>query len=137
MKFKKLYTLLKKQKHSIRGFPNNELRELGRTKVTAMVTAQIIENFYTSVETLFLRISQFFENSLNKDKWHKDLLGKMALHIEGVRDRVITEATYKDLTELLQFRHFKRYYFELEYDWGKLDFLTGKLEAQFKKLRWN
>lgn len=102
-----------------------------------MVTAQIIENFYTSVETLFLRISQFFENSLNKDKWHKDLLGKMALHIEGVRDRVITEATYKDLTELLQFRHFKRYYFELEYDWGKLDFLTGKLEAQFKKLRWN
>ena len=28
------------------------------------------------------------------------------------------------LFELLKFRHFKRYYFDLEYDWDRLDFLV-------------
>lgn len=31
------------------------------------------------------------------------------------------------LSELLRFPHFKRYYFELEYDWERLDFLVSKL----------
>ena len=31
------------------------------------------------------------------------------------------------LSELLRFRHFKRYYFKLEYDWDRLDFLIAKL----------
>jgi len=32
------------------------------------------------------------------------------------------------LIELLKFRHFRRYYFEVEYDWDRLDFLVRKLE---------
>ena len=28
---------------------------------------------------------------------------------------------------MLKFRHFKRYYFELEYDWDRLDYLVAKL----------
>ncbi len=48
----------------------NELRLLGKTQSTAMMVAQIVENSYTCLETLFLRISQFFENDLQKDKWH-------------------------------------------------------------------
>jgi len=43
--------------------------------------------------------------------------------IEGVRDPVIGEETAQYLGELLRFRHFRRYYFELEYDWDKLDYL--------------
>lgn len=112
-------------------FCNNELKSLGKNQVSAIVVAQVIENFYTAAETLFLRISQFFENNLNREKWHKDLLDKMILRINGVRDAVISQESYDELLELMRFRHFKRYYFELKYDWDKLDFLTKKLESQF------
>ena len=37
------------------------------------------------------------------------------------------EAAFSPLFELLKFRHFKRYYFELEYDWDRLDYLVAKL----------
>jgi hypothetical protein len=47
----------------------------------------------------------------------------MTLRIEGVREPVIAEQTARDLTELMRFRHFRRYYFELEYDWDKLEYL--------------
>ena len=79
------------------------------------------------METIFLRISQHFENRLGPDRWHKDLLQKMALEIEGVRAAAISEAALPPLLELLRFRHFKRYYFEMEYDWDRLDFLVEKL----------
>ncbi len=104
----------------------NELSQLGRTKSTALIVAQILENFYTCLETLFLRISRFFENSLTQERWHADLLEKMTLRVPGIRVAVISESTHRALEELLRFRHFKRYYFQLDYDWERLDFLTKK-----------
>ena len=35
----------------------------------------------------------------------------------------VSEETAPYLGELLRFCHFRRYYFELEYDWDKLDYL--------------
>jgi hypothetical protein len=100
-----------------------DLPRIGRTELTAVFIAQLFDNFYTAVETLFLRISQFFENTLSRERWHSDLLDKMTLHVNGVRPRIIREDTNKLLHELMRFRHFKRYYLELEYDWTKLDYL--------------
>ncbi len=45
----------------------------------------------------------------------------MILEIEGVRKAVISDETYSNLLEFLKFRHFKRYYFEFDYDWDKLE----------------
>jgi len=112
----------------------NELATLGKTRATAMMTAQILENFYTCLETLFFRISQYFENSLQQTKWHSDLLDKMILRIPGIRPAVISQTTYKNLLELMRFRHFKRYYFELDYDWKKLDYLTACLKDAARTL---
>ncbi len=109
----------------------NEMKLLGKTQSTALIIAQIIENYYTCLETLFLRISQFFENSIEQEKWHKDLLDKMTLKIEGVREPVISAKPHKDLVEVMRFRHFKRYYFEFDYDWDKLDFVSKKFENSF------
>ncbi len=106
-----------------------ELSLLGKTQPAAMLVAGYIENYYTCLETVFLRISQFFENSLSPNKWHTDLLGKMMLTIPGVREAVISDETFAALLELLRFRHFKRYYFQLEYDWDKIEFLQKKLRA--------
>ena len=76
-----------------------ELSLIGRNEKSAVMVAGFLENYYTCLETIFLRISQFFENNLTGKRWH----------------------------ELLKFRHFRRYYFELEYDWDRLDFLIRKL----------
>ncbi len=106
-------------------FQNEVLAISGRTKMTAMIAAQLLENFYTCLETIFLRISQFFENNLPHDAWHAALLERMTLHVSGVRDAAIADETRILLDELRRFRHFKRYYFELEYDWARLDYLLG------------
>jgi hypothetical protein len=52
----------------------------------------------------------------------------MTLEIEDIRPKVLSDNIYNDLLELLKFRHFSRYYFELNYDWEKLMFLLKKLE---------
>ncbi len=99
-----------------------------RTTEQAIVLSDILVNYYTCLETIFLRISQFFENDLTPEKWHQDLLDKMSLRIEGIRDPVISDDTAALLSELLRFRHFKRYYFEFDYDWDKIDFLRRKFD---------
>jgi hypothetical protein len=92
-----------------------------------IVVAQILENVYTAIETALLRISQGFDNSLRSDRWHADLLDKMLLEKKGVRPRVLSEESHRLLVELMRFRHFKRYYLELDYDWEKLRFLLSVL----------
>ena len=92
----------------------------------AIILSDIFVNFYTCIETVFFRISQYFENSLDGTKWHKDVLKKMTLSIPGIRERVISDDTYRDLEEILRFRHFKRYYFDFNYDWDRLELVRKK-----------
>lgn len=94
----------------------------------AIVLADVLVSYYTCLETLFLRISQFFENSLAENKWHRDLLAKMTLEIPGLRERVLCDGTAATLDELMKFRHFKRYYFEFNYDWDRLEYLVNRLD---------
>jgi hypothetical protein len=101
---------------------------LGRSGNAAVMVAGLLENYYTCLETAFLRISQHFENNLGEARWHSNLLEKMTIRIEGVRIPAISEGNYGNLLELLKFRHFRRYYFEMEYDWDRLDFLAKKLK---------
>lgn len=102
-----------------------------KTTEQAIVLSDIWVSYYTCLETVFLRISQFFENDLNPEKWHQDLLHKMSLRIEDIRNPVISDDTAALLSELLRFRHFKRYYFEFQYDWDRIDFLR----KSFARLR--
>ena len=90
-----------------------------------IVIAQILENSYTAIETALLRIAQGFDNSLSPERWHADLLDKMVLEKKGIRPRVLSDESHRLLTELMRFRHFKRYYLELDYDWEKLHYLLS------------
>ncbi len=105
----------------------DEIPRLGRTPVSALIAASLLENYYTCLETAFVRISQHFENRLRPERWHRDLLERMNLEIEGVRVAAVSDEALPLLLELLRFRHFKRYYFEMEYDWDRMDFLIAKL----------
>ena len=112
---------------SMEGALDDEIAQLGRTPISALIVAGLLENYYTCLETIYLRISQSFENRLEAARWHDDLLQKMTLEIEDVRTAAVSDEAFSPLFELLKFRHFKRYYFELEYDWDRLDYLVTKL----------
>lgn len=107
------------------------LRHFERTMEQAIVISDLLVNTYTCLETLFLRISQYFENNLPNDRWHSALLDKMTLEIPEYRPRVLSADSRNSLKEILKFRHFKRYYFSLEYSWDKLDYLI----LEFRKIR--
>ncbi len=100
-----------------------------RDRIAAIVVADALSRYYTAAETVFVRIARFFENSLGESRWHADLLQRMSIAIPGVRPAAISRATMTSLSELLRFRHFSRYYVELEYDWERLSFLLMKLDA--------
>jgi len=104
------------------------------TTENAIVLAEVINNYYTCAETIFLRISQHFENSLTSENWHKDLLRKMTLTIPDIRPQVVDEHTFTDLEELLRFRHFHRYYLEFNYDWERLRAVESRFVAARKPL---
>jgi len=93
----------------------------------SIIIGDLIVKYYTCLETTFLRISSFFENNLNSEKWHQDLLNKMTLQMDGIRNAVISENSYSILLELLKFRHFQRYFFDINYDPDKISFLEKKL----------
>lgn len=122
-RMEKTQQLLHRIVDEYRRFLEGDFKLMGRKNTSAIVIAELMVDYYTCTETLFLRISQFFENNLDANRWHADLLEKMTLCIEGVRDPVISEETTRCLGELMRFRHFRRYYFELEYDWDKLDYM--------------
>jgi hypothetical protein len=107
-------------------FIQTDFQRLGKNKSAAIVISEIIVDYYTCIETLLVKISQFFENNLQKDRWHTDLLHKMTLEITDIRSQVISDKTHFILLELLRFRHFRRYYFEFDYDWDKLEYLEKK-----------
>jgi hypothetical protein len=107
---------------------DHDVRVLGRTDNAALIVAGHLERYYTCLETVFLRISQIFENNLAADRWHADLLEKMTLRIEGIRMPAVSEANQGNLLELLKFRHFRRYYFEAEFEWDRLDLLVRTLD---------
>jgi hypothetical protein len=47
-------------------FLNNDFKILGKKRTSACVFSEIFTSYYTCLETLFLRISQFFENELDE-----------------------------------------------------------------------
>ncbi len=94
----------------------------------AVMLAEILTNTYTCIETILFRIARVFENHLDAREWHKELLHKMRVEIPGVRKAVLSPETYALLDELRRFRHFRRYYYDFNYDWGRLDYLKSVYE---------
>ena len=109
-----------------------DVPKLGRSRSAAVLLAGIIDNYYTGLETMFFRISQFFENSLGKARWHADLLQRMRISVKGERVEVIKDETFACLDEIRRFRHFNRYYYNLDYDWDRIDFLIKKMQQAIR-----
>ena len=64
-----------------------------------------LHNLYNALENYFLRIAKYFENSLESSTWHRDLVDRMTVSIEGVRPALLPPEVRRSMHELRSFRH--------------------------------
>jgi HepT-like protein len=118
------------------------LDELAVVKTQTDVIAKrakgsILHDFYNCCERIFKKIAVEMNSGYEEsEKWHKGLLYRMTIPVEGIRPRVISDELAADLDEFLAFRHLFRNIYGYELKGGRIDFLAGKLEqvaGRFKK----
>ncbi len=85
-----------------------------------------IHNLYSVFKQLFETVVHFFENRLEEERYHIDLLRRMCLEIDGIRPTLVSDDAFDLLDELRRFRHFFRHAYTAELNPEKLDDLLGK-----------
>jgi hypothetical protein len=105
-----------------------ELRGLDLEHATAPVMAQAavaLHHGYGAVESSLVRVARYIEGALpTGPDWHVELLESMALELEGVRPRVLSDETLRLLRRLLAFRHFFRHAYAVSLDARRLEELA-------------
>jgi hypothetical protein len=81
------------------GFEAENRRALARIEAGAndrfdhAVLAYTIHNIYCLMENYFLRVAKTFENHVEGDAWHKDLVRRMSIEIDGMRPALLDDET--------------------------------------------
>lgn len=81
-----------------------------------------LHNLYNAFEGYFFRIAKFFENNINDLTWHRALLERMTLRIEGVRPALFDLRMGLRIEELLKFRRVFRNIYKSPLVPEKVDF---------------
>ena len=105
------------------------------TNFDKAVIGYYLHNFYNGCENIFKSIARFFENDLQVESWHRDLLKRMKLTIKGFRPAVINDELYLLLDDFRGFRHKFRYCYSFELDWERMKVVTDKFETAWKQLQ--
>ncbi|MEW6382115.1 MAG: hypothetical protein AB1611_21275 [bacterium] len=100
---------------------------LDKSSDALIFTAYGLHNLYCAIEDIFKEVSRIFENSLAEpERWHRELLVKMTLEVEGIRPRLISEGSFIILDELRAFRHFFRHAYGIPMDNERVKRLVEK-----------
>lgn len=91
--------------------------------------AYTIHNIYCLLENYFLRVAKTFENHIDQDSWHRDLVRRMSIEVEGVRPALLDDRTAQAVDELRAFRHIFRNIYQTELKAGKVLELQAGLPA--------
>jgi hypothetical protein len=75
-------------------------------------SAFTVNQLYTGIERMLGTIAGFFENNIDSDGWHKSLLERMRMPVEGLRPAAISEICYTRLDDLHAFRHYFRHAYD-------------------------
>ncbi|TVR93225.1 MAG: antitoxin [Spirochaetaceae bacterium] len=67
--------------------------------------AYTIHNIYGVIEGYCLRVAKFYENGLDGEAWHSDLLRRMTLSIPKLRPALLDKDLWYLLDDLRAFRH--------------------------------
>ena len=90
--------------------------------------------FYNGCENIFRSIARFFENEVEPQTWHRNLLKRMKYEVEGYRPHVIDDTLFKLLDDFRGFRHKFRHSYSYELDWEKERLVAAKLPDASKLL---
>ena len=88
------------------------------------------------LKSSFLRISKFFENSLDPLSWNRDLIEHMRLDIDGVRPALLDRELAARIDGLRSFRHVFRNIYQTELDPKRIELVQQQLDptpASFEK----
>jgi hypothetical protein len=117
-----------------------ELRaEMERIKLEKDIIFQrakgsILHDFYNCCERIFKKIAiELNAGYEESERWHKSLLYRMTIPIEGIRPRVISDELAAYLDEFLAFRHLFRNIYGFELKGDRVDYLVGKFEKVAEK----
>lgn len=88
-----------------------------------------LHNLYNALESYFLRIAKFFENNLDESGWHRSLVERMTLDIEGVRPALFDYEFSLKVDELMRFRHLFRNLYKTPLEPEKVLFANRKAES--------
>lgn len=86
-----------------------------------------IHNLYGVIEGYCLRIAKFFENGLDPDSWHKDLLKRMTISIENLRPALFDRETWLRVDQLRAFRHAFRHLYARPIDSVRVRILQDEI----------
>lgn len=89
-------------------------------------TAFYLNQLYSGYERIFWEVAGVFENTLDSIHWHKSLLERMRLSIEGLRPALLSEETFRCLNELRAFRHFFRHAYDTDLEPEKVALVMKK-----------
>lgn len=92
----------------------------------------VLHTFYNGCENIFRLIAKFFENNIDTDRWHSNLLMRMKLAVPGFRPKVIDEELFRLLDDFRSFRHKFRHSYSFELDWEKEILVAKKFPIALK-----
>lgn len=108
---------------------------LDESKEALIFVAYGLHNLYCALEDIFKEVSRIFENTIAEpERWHRELLVKMTLEVEGIRPRLISEESYIILDELRGFRHFFRHAYGVPMDSERVKRLVNKVMELRKRI---
>ncbi len=87
-----------------------------------------LHNLFCAYEDLFKIVSAFWENNIDNDgAFHKTLIRRMMLTIEGVRPALLSEESFCHLDELRGFRHVFRHAYSYGLDDERVIYLLKRV----------
>lgn len=102
-------------------FAKIEERRHGEGEAHLESLAYQLHNLYCAFEDLFKIVADFFENRIEeRARYHRELLWRMKVPIEGVRPALLSEESFRLLDSLRAFRHVFRHAYSYGIDPKKL-----------------
>lgn len=99
-----------------------------RPDETLYATALLLHHFYSALEAAFERIGKVLDGDIpSGSDWHRQLLHRMGLNIEGLRPAVLPESLIPQLDEYRGFRHVVRHAYESQLQESRLQLLVERL----------
>lgn len=96
----------------------------------------ILHDFYTCSERIFRRIAVEMNGGFEEtEQWHKALLYRMTVPVEGARPPVLSEDLAAELDEYLAFRHVFRNIYGFELKGERIIRLSKRLPEVARRLK--